>query len=139
MRLKWHCGFSLQNIVVRRSEDAKELISFLKEKKLGRASFLPLEAMKPRKLDKKDIKLNGLESYDINIASEVVKCDNKYINIINYLLGSIVIVDNNDIAIKLARQNKYAFKIVTKDGDIINPSGLMTGGYVNKSNSKILR
>lgn len=130
-------GYSLQNIVVEKEEDAKELIEFLKRNQYGRASFLPLNVIKGEKLNLKNINKGNLSGI-IGIASDLVDYDRKYTNIINYLLGRIVIVDNNDTAIKLARLNKYSFKVITLDGDIINPSGLMTGGSLNKTSGKIL-
>ena len=130
-------GYSLQNIIVEKEEDAKELIEFLKINKFGRASFLPLNTIKGEKLELKRINKGNLDGI-IGIAADLVKYNSKYKNIINHLLGKIIVVDNNTTAIALARLNKHSYKIITLEGDIINPSGLMTGGSLNKTSGKIL-
>ncbi|MEI3395414.1 MAG: chromosome segregation protein SMC [Clostridia bacterium] len=127
-------GASLQNIVTDTEEDAKKLVEHLRKNNLGRASFLPISSVKGRKLDK----IKGNESGVIGIASDLVKFNKKYEQIILNLLGRTVIVDNMDTAIKVAKQNSYTFRIVTKDGDLINPSGAITGGSVAKKTVNIL-
>ena len=127
-------GASLQNIVTDTEEDAKKLVEHLRKNNLGRASFLPISSVKGRKLDK----IKGNESGVIGIASDLVKFNKKYEQIILNLLGRTVIVDNMDTAIKVANQNSYTFRIVTKDGDLINPSGAITGGSVAKKTVNIL-
>ena len=127
-------GASLQNIVTDTEEDAKKLVEHLKKNNLGRASFLPIASVKGKKLEK----LKGNESGVIGIASDLVKFNKKYEQIILNLLGRTVIVDNMDTAIKVAKQNGYTFRIVTKDGDLINPSGAITGGSVAKKTVNIL-
>ncbi len=128
-------GAALQNIVTENEETAKKLIEHLKTNNLGRASFLPISAIKGKKLDKFNQK--GIEKV-VGIASDLVKCGKKYEQIVLNLLGKTVIVEDMDTAIKLAKQNSYSFKIVTIQGDIINPSGLMTGGSVMKKTVNIL-
>ncbi|MFR6022132.1 MAG: chromosome segregation protein SMC [Clostridia bacterium] len=127
-------GASLQNIVTDTEEDAKKLVEHLRKNNLGRASFLPIASVKGKKLEK----LKGNESGVIGIASDLVKFNKKYEQIILNLLGKTVIVDNMDTAIKVAKQNGYTFRIVTKDGDLINPSGAITGGSVAKKTVNIL-
>ena len=127
-------GASLQNIVTDTEEDAKKLVEHLRKNNLGRASFLPIASVKGKKLEK----LKGNESGVIGIASDLVKFNKKYEQIMLNLLGRTVIVDNMDTAIKVAKQNGYTFRIVTKDGDLINPSGAITGGSVAKKTVNIL-
>lgn len=127
-------GASLQNIVTDTEEDAKKLVEHLRKNNLGRASFLPIASVKGKKLEK----LKGNESGVIGIASDLVKFNKKYEQIILNLLGRTVIVDNMNTAIKVAKQNGYTFRIVTKDGDLINPSGAITGGSVAKKTVNIL-
>ena len=127
-------GASLQNIVTDTEEDAKKLVEHLRKNNLGRASFLPIASVKGKKLEK----LKGNEGGVIGIASDLVKFNKKYEQIILNLLGRTVIVDNMDTAIKVAKQNGYTFRIVTKDGDLINPSGAITGGSVAKKTVNIL-
>ena len=127
-------GASLQNIVTDTEEEAKNLIEHLRKNNLGRASFLPITSVKGKKLEKAKLNENGV----IGIASDLVKYDKKYEQIILNLLGRTVITDTIETAIKVAKQNNYTFRIVTKTGDIINPSGAMTGGSVSKKTINIL-
>ena len=127
-------GMSLQNIVTDTEEDAKKLVEHLRKNNLGRASFLPISSVRGKKLDKIKIKEEGY----IGIASDLIKYDKKYQDIIENLLGRTVIVDKMETAIKIAKQNKYAFRIITLEGDVINPSGAITGGSVAKKTVNIL-
>lgn len=115
-------GGSLQNIVTNTEKESKELINYLRENNLGRASFLPISAVKGKKIDK--IKSKELA---IGVASDLVSFDSKYEQIFLSLLGKTVITKDMDDAIKLSKENGYSFRIVTLLGDIINPSGQMTG------------
>ncbi len=131
--IEFALGGVLQNIVTDKEEDAKKLVEHLRKNNLGRASFLPISSVKGKKLDK--IKtINGV----IGIASELVKYDKLYDGIVQNLLGRTVIVDTMDTAIAVAKQNGYSFKIVTLKGDIINPSGAISGGSVAQKTSSIL-
>ncbi|MBR0350595.1 MAG: chromosome segregation protein SMC [Clostridia bacterium] len=127
-------GLSLQNIVTDTEEDAKKLVEHLRKNNLGRASFLPISSVKGKKLDKIKGKTPGV----IGIASDLIKYSSKYEQIILNLLGRTVIVDNMDTAISLAKNNSYSFRIITLDGDLINPSGAITGGSVAKKTVNIL-
>lgn len=127
-------GMSLQNIVTETEEDAKKLVEHLRKNNLGRASFLPISSVKGKKLEK----IKGKESGVIGIASDLVNYNKKYEQIILNLLGRTVIVDNMDTAIKVAKNNSYTFRIITLDGDLINPSGAITGGSVAKKTVNIL-
>ena len=128
-------GATMQNIVTQEENDAKRLIEYLRKNNLGRASFLPISAIHGRKLEK--INNHGINGV-IGIASDLVKCDKKYNDIVLNLLGRTVIVENMDSAITLAKLNNYSFKIVTIQGDIINPSGAMSGGSVAQKTVNIL-
>ncbi len=127
-------GASLQNIVTETEEDAKKLVEHLRKNNLGRASFLPITSVKGKKLDK----IKGNEKGIIGIASDLIKFNKKYEQIVISLLGRTVIVDNMDTAIKVAKQNGYSFRIITLEGDIINASGAITGGSVAKKTVNIL-
>ena len=128
-------GAALQNIVTETEEDAKKLIQYLRDKNLGRASFLPITSVKARPLE--NLNQKGIEGV-IGVASSLVSCKKQYEGIISNLLGKTVIVENMDSAIKLAKQNHYAFRIVTLQGDILNSSGSMTGGSVANKTVNIL-
>ncbi len=127
-------GASLQNIVTETEDDAKRLVEHLRKNNLGRASFLPLTAVKGKKLSGVKGNNNGV----IGIASDLIKYDKKYEQIILNLLGRTVIVDNMENAIKVSKNNGYTFRIITVEGDIINPSGSITGGSVAKKTVNIL-
>ena len=127
-------GASLQNIVTENEEDAKKLIEHLRKNKLGRASFLPLTSVRGRKLDR----IKGQNDGVLGIASDLINYNKKYEQIILSLLGRTVIVKNMDTAIDLAKKNGYSFRIVTIEGDVINPSGAMAGGSVAKKTVNIL-
>ena len=126
-------GSSLQNIVTETEQDAKKLIEHLRKNNLGRASFLPISSIKGKKIDK----IKGKEGV-IGVAADLVQFDKKYEQIIYNLLGRTIIIDNMDNAIKIAKQNNYTFRIVTLEGDLINPSGSITGGSVAKKTVNIL-
>ena len=126
-------GQSMQNIVTDTEEDAKKLVEHLRKFNLGRASFLPITSVKGKKLDK--IKS---EKGVIGIASDLVKFDKKYEQIVLSLLGRTLIVDTMDNAIAIARKNSYGFRIVTLQGDVLNPSGAISGGSVSTKTVNIL-
>ena len=127
-------GASLQNIVTETEEDAKKLIEHLRTNNLGRASFLPITSVKGKKLDNIKGKKDGV----IGIACDLIKFDKKYEQIVLNLLGRTVIVDDMQNAIKLSKENNYSFRIITLEGDVINPSGAITGGSVTKKTINIL-
>ena len=126
-------GVALQNIVTQDEEVAKKLVEHLRVNNLGRASFLPITSVKGKRMEKFK-KTDGI----IGIASELVKFDKKYEQIVLSLLGRTVIVDDMPNAIKLAKANNYTFRIVTLKGDLINPSGAITGGSVATKTVNIL-
>jgi len=128
-------GNTLQNIVTDTEEDAKKMIDYLRKNDLGRASFLPISSVKGKKVDR--LIRNNLSGV-IGVASDLVKTDKKYEGIILNLLGRTVVVDNMDTAIILARQNSYGFKIVTLQGDIVNPTGSMSGGSLTQKTNSII-
>ena len=128
-------GASIQNIVTDTEEEAKKLVNYLRENKLGRASFLPITSVKGTKISKLD--KNGVNGV-IGIASDLVEVNNKYDGILQNLLGRTVIVENIDSAVSLAKKNNYSFKIVTLEGDVINPSGAISGGSVQKKTVSLL-
>ena len=128
-------GQSLQNIVTDTEKTAQKLIEHLRKNNLGRASFLPISSIKGKKLEKINQKnITGV----IGIASDLVKYNSIYDNIILNLLGRTVVVENMDVAIALAKQNNYGFKIITLKGDVINSSGSITGGSIATKTVNIL-
>lgn len=125
-------GGSIQNIVTEDEATAKKMIEFLKQNRFGRATFLPISSIVDRSAINRDV-IN--EQGVIGIASSLVKCDAKYKTLINHLLGRIVVADNIDTAIAISRKYKQSLRIVTLEGELINPGGAMTGGaFKNSSN-----
>ena len=127
-------GGALQNIVTEDENVAKKLVNHLRANNLGRASFLPITSVRGSKIDKIKGKYTGV----IGIAADLVKYDKKYQQIVYNLLGRTVIVDDMDTGVALAKENKYAFRIVTLKGDIINASGAITGGSVAQKTVNLL-
>ena len=127
-------GASLQNIVTESEDDAKRAIEFLKTNNLGRASFLPISAVKANKVNEKFKGDTGV----VGVASELVNFDKKYQAVIESLLGRTVVVETMDNAVSLSKKYKYSFRVVTLDGDVVNPSGQMTGGSVQKKTTSLL-
>ena len=123
-------GAGLQNIVVDREEDAKAAISFLKQRDGGRATFLPLTAVRGEEL-----RTGGVEREFgfVGIASRLVTFEPKYQNIFQNLLGRTVIAEDLDCGIAMARKYRNAFRIVTLDGQVINRGGSMTGGSISRN------
>ena len=128
-------GQALQNVVTDTEEDAKKLVEHLRNNKLGRASFLPVSSIRGKKLDR--IIKNSTEGV-IGVASDLVKCDKKYEQIVLNLLGRTLIVENMDTAIQIAKLNSYSFRIVTLEGDIVSNTGAITGGSIQTKTVNIL-
>ena len=120
-------GSGVQNIVTQSDENAKELINYLKLKEYGRVTFLPINTVKPRYFDKMYTRLLN-ENGVFGLASELVSYDKNISNVVSSLLGTTVVVNNVTTAVNIAKQSGYAFRIVTLEGDIINPQGSITGG-----------
>lgn len=125
-------GASLQNIVVRSSDEAKYMISELKKNKWGRCTFLPLDTVKAKKINEK------CPDKALGYAVDFIQYDSIYENIVNSLLGSTLVVDKIDDAIMINRSG-FRHKIVTLGGDIIQPQGSMTGGSYKNSSSLLSR
>lgn len=118
---------SAQNIVTENPDDAKFLIDYLKENKLGRITFLPISSVKSRE-EHPSISLALKENGALGLANEIVKFDRKFENIISNLLGNTLIVDTLYNATEIAKKYRFAFKIVSLDGDVFLPQGSITGG-----------
>ena len=127
-------GAMIQNIVTETENDAKRAIEYLKANNLGRASFLPLSSVKVTKINEN---LKGIQGV-IGVASSLIEYDQKYDNVMQSLLGRTVIVENMEVAINVSKKFKYSFKVVTLDGDVVNPLGQMSGGSIVKKTTSIL-
>jgi chromosome segregation protein len=128
-------GSALQNIVTKTEEDAKRAIEYLKQSREGRATFLPLTAVKGRILDTKKI---ANEPGYIGIAAELVSCDGLYDEVIAHLLGDIIIIDTLENAALMHRKFKYSHKLVTLEGERMSPGGAMSGGSMQRGTGGII-
>ena len=118
-------GAAIQNIVTDNENDAKRAINFLKEKKSGRATFLPLTSVKSKPFTEKGLD----DSYGfIDMADRLLDYEPQYVEIIKSLLGRTAVAEDLDSAIVIAKKYDYRFKIVTLDGQVVNAGGSMTGG-----------
>ena len=123
-------GGAMQNIIVENEETAKRCIRFLKEEKGGRATFLPVTSVKGRKFSEQ----SALDDENlISVASGLIKCEDKYREIVESLLGNTAVAEDIDSASVLAKKYKYRFRTVTLDGQLINAGGSFTGGSVQRS------
>lgn len=130
-------GGNIQNIVTEDEDTAKKMIGFLKQNRLGRATFLPLTSVSARSNPKNEAALN--EVGVIGLANELVKCDTKYDEVAAYLLGRVLVCDTIDHAIALAKKNHYSLHIVTLEGEYLSPGGSMTGGAFKNSSNLLAR
>lgn len=122
-------GAAMQQIVVGTEADGKAAISFLKRTDRGRATFIPLNTTKGRDLQERD--LESCRGF-VGVASRLVECDSVYREVVENFLGRTVIASDLDAAIAMSQKYSRRFKIVTLDGQVMNPGGSMTGGSVNR-------
>ena len=130
-------GAAQQNIVTDTEETAKELINYLRQNRLGRATFLPMSAIRGNTLygnERNALKLPGC----LGVASELVQCAPEYRGIVENLLGRTVIADNLDHGIPIMRAGNHAFRLVTLEGDVMHSGGSMTGGSAQSKVSNLL-
>lgn len=116
-------GSSLQNLVAENSKQAEEAINYLKREKKGRATFLPLDTVKAN-----PSKLNVSDPHILGRAVDLIKFDSKYTNVLEFSLGRVLVVTDLANAIRLSKEKKISFRMVTLEGDLIAPSGALTGG-----------
>ena len=124
---------SVSHIVCDNEEDAKEAVRYLKNNNLGRATFLPISVIKPRSIDSESYETIKFMNGFVDIASNLVKYDTKYRNIVLSLLGTIIVVDNIDNANLISKKLKNRYKVVTITGEVVNIGGSITGGSLKKS------
>ncbi len=124
-------GGAMQNLVVDREEDGKAVIQYLKRRDGGRATILPLSSIRPGELREKDSLRQ--EPGFVGIGDQLIAFDPKYKNVFSNLLGRVAVMEDLDAAIAAARKYGYRFRIVTLDGQVLNPGGSMTGGSASRS------
>lgn len=130
-------GGATNYLVVNSSNDAKELVNYLKNNNLGRATFFPLEVIKPRYIDSNTIDIIKESDLFINTLDKLITYDNKYENIIKNQLGNVIVVNNIEDANIISKKINHKYKVVTLDGQVVNVGGSVTGGSNNKSNNII--
>ncbi|MDY4192532.1 MAG: chromosome segregation protein SMC [Oscillospiraceae bacterium] len=129
-------GGALQNIVVENEDVARRCINLLKESRSGRATFLPLTAVKSSRLS-----VQGLDAYSgfVGLAADLVGCDSRYRAVVDSLLGRVAVVEDLDEGIRMSKAYGYKFRIVTLDGQQFHTGGSMTGGFIGKSSGLLSR
>lgn len=130
-------GAATQHIVMDTDQEAKSAIRFLKQKQAGRATFLPMNIMKSRKISRHTIQSAVDHPAFVNTADEIVTFDEKFRTIAEHLLGHIIIAKDLDGATQIAKFVNYRYRVVTVDGDVVNAGGSMTGGGANKQQSTV--
>lgn len=130
---------AMQHIVVNQVSDAKRAIEYLKNGKLGRATFLPIESMKHRFVDNKTLYTLSHSTGFIDVAVNLIDYDPKFESVMSNLLGNVIICDHLDNATEIARQINNAYRIITLDGDVIHVGGSMTGGRQEKRTPSLLQ
>lgn len=132
-------GPAIQNLVTDNENTAARLIAWLKQNKAGRATFLPIATIRARRLEADLLRLVSRYQETIGLASDLVEAPDDIREIIDNLLGRVLVVRDLDAANRIARDLRYRCRIVTLEGDVINPGGSMTGGYHQRQGSGVLR
>lgn len=131
-------GGALQHLVVEDEPTGRQGIAYLKEKHLGRATFLPLDVLQARSLSVSDYSRLQNSSGFVGMAAELVQTEERYRTLIQHLLGIVVVAETLEQANQIARQLQYRYRVVTLEGDVVNPGGSMSGGSRQKSKTNLL-
>ena len=131
-------GGALQHIVTDDEASARAAIGMLKKRQAGRATFLPLDVIRARKLDDGDRRAAQAEEGFVGVAAELVECDARYANIVGSLLGQVIVAERLEQANRIAARLHYRYRVVTLDGDVVHPGGSMTGGSRLKQAGNLL-
>jgi len=138
MAIETALGSAMQHVVVNNEENARKAIQFLKLNAYGRATFLPLTVMKERNIPLSQLQLIMNHPSYIGVASQLIQYEDKYKSVIANLLGTVIITSDLKGANELAKIMQYKFRIVTLEGDVVNPGGSMTGGATKGKNYSLL-
>ena len=130
-------GAALQNVVVDRDEDAKQMIEYLRRNRYGRATFLPISSIRSRTMTPQDRHILNLPGC-VGVASELIEFDEAYRGVMESLLGRTIIAENLDAGIKIQRAGRYQYRLVTLEGDVMHAGGSMTGGSVQSRVTSLL-
>ncbi|CAH1197883.1 Chromosome partition protein Smc [Paenibacillus plantiphilus] len=131
-------GGALQHVVMHDERSARAAIAFLKQRQLGRATFLPLDVIRGRNIPEQDKRvIAGIEGF-VGVAADLVTCDSAYKSIVDNLLGNVIIAETLEQANRIAAKCHYRFRVVTLEGDVVNAGGSMTGGSLQKKGANLL-
>ncbi|MUT66321.1 chromosome segregation protein SMC [Paenibacillus sp. NEAU-GSW1] len=131
-------GGAMQHIVMEDEKSARIAIGFLKQRQLGRATFLPLDVIRGRQVPDHERRMaEGVEGF-VGVAADLVSCDPKYEAIINNLLGNVLLAETLEQANRIASKCQYRYRVVTLEGDVVNAGGSMTGGSLQKKGASLL-
>ncbi|MGW8956209.1 chromosome segregation protein SMC [Paenibacillus sp. NPDC055715] len=131
-------GASMQHIVMENESVSRQAISFLKQRQLGRATFLPMDVIRPRQIGAGERQIaEGAEGF-VGIGADLVQYDERYTGIVGSLLGNVVIARTLEDANRIAARCQYRYRVVTLEGDVVNAGGSMTGGSQFKKNANLL-
>lgn len=131
-------GAALQNVVVETEADARQAIDFLKRRQAGRATFMPLAVLKSRRLSGHELAKVSQDTGYAGLASDLVVCETRYRHGVEHVLGNVVIASSLADANRMARVLDYRLRIVTVDGDVVNPGGIMSGGTQSRRGPGLL-
>ncbi|WP_206886173.1 chromosome segregation protein SMC [Alicyclobacillus mali (ex Roth et al. 2021)] len=131
-------GGALQNVVVETEQDAMDAIRLLKARQGGRATFIPLDVVRSRRMEPALASRVVNEPGFLGLASDLVSFDERFRHAVEHLLGSVVIAKDLECSSRIARALNHRFRVVTLEGDVIAPGGLMTGGHVNRKGPGLL-
>lgn len=139
MAIEIALGGALQNVVVADEASGRNAIEFLRRNKMGRATFMPLSVMKGRMVANNVVDIAKKNSAFIGVASDLIQFDKKYAEVIQNLLGSVLLANDLKAANEIAKTTEYRYRVVTLDGDLVNPGGAMTGGASKQTSSLLSR
>ncbi|RKN86555.1 chromosome segregation protein SMC [Paenibacillus ginsengarvi] len=131
-------GGALQNIVVENEASGREAIAFLKRKQAGRATFLPLDVIRGRSIPDHERTMLSSQNGFVGVAVHLVEFENKYENIVSSMLGNVIVAASLEEANRIASKCQYRYRVVTLEGDVVNPGGSMSGGSLQKKTSSLL-
>ncbi|UFJ42079.1 chromosome segregation protein SMC [Brevibacillus humidisoli] len=131
-------GGALQNVVVEDEASGRKAIAYLKQHNLGRATFLPLDVIRPRSIQDSDRRTVERQTGVVGIASQLVSSEQRYRSIVESLLGNVIVTETLEQANQVARACGYRYRVVTLEGDIVNAGGSMTGGTLKKNTANLL-
>ena len=131
-------GGALQNIIVETEADGREAIAFLKRRQMGRATFLPMNVIRGRSISDHESQTLKSSKGFVGIAVDLVSFDSTYTNIFSSLLGNVVVAESLEDANHIAAKAQYRYRVVTLEGDVVNPGGSMTGGSLQKKSTNLL-